>query len=319
LTDDALAADAVANETAPTGKRGLGRLLSVAILALVALVGVWLIERNWSDLKAAADQMGIGAIAVSGVLAVVGTVCISQIWFVLLHGLGSHFAAREGARVFFVSQMGKYLPGSVWPVLAQMEFGRRSGTPRRTMLTANILMLAIVTATGLIAGAALLPWSSDEGLRRYWWTLLFVVPLLACLYPRTIPAVLDLALRKIGREPLGARVDGRAMALACGWGFGTWLVLGIHLLVMTRALGATGWSAFAAAVGAMGLAWAAGLIFIPAPAGAGVRDAVLVATFTPQIGATAALAVALASRVLLVLADVLLAALAAVIVRPARS
>jgi glycosyltransferase 2 family protein len=62
----------------------------------------------------------------------------------------------------------------------------------------------------------------------------------------------------------------------------------------------------------MGLAWAAGLIFIPAPAGAGVRDAVLVATFAPLIGTTAAFAVALASRVLLLVADVVLALAGAV-------
>ena len=67
----------------------------------------------------------------------------------------------------------------------------------------------------------------------------------------------------------------------------------------------------------MALAWAVGLIVIPAPAGAGVREAVLIATFAPQIGAPAALAVALASRVLLVLADVALAGLGA-LVRPAR-
>ena len=67
-----------------------------------------------------------------------------------------------------------------------------------------------------------------------------------------------------------------------------------------------------AAIGGMGLAWAAGLIFIPAPAGAGVRDAVLVATFAPLIGTTAAFAVALASRVLLLVVDVVLALAGAV-------
>jgi hypothetical protein len=68
----------------------------------------------------------------------------------------------------------------------------------------------------------------------------------------------------------------------------------------------------------MALAWAVGLIFIPAPAGAGVREAVLVATFAPQIGTPEALAVALASRVLLLLADVALAGVGAA-VRSGRS
>jgi uncharacterized membrane protein YbhN (UPF0104 family) len=186
------------------------------------------------------------------------------------------------------------------------------------MLSANILLLALVTATGLLAGAALLPWSSSGGLSRYWWALLFLLPVLATLHPRTIPAVIDKILALVGREPLGVRVGTRAMVLAILWGFVAWLLLGLHLYVMTHALGAEGVSALAAAIGGIGLGWAAGLLFIPAPAGAGVREAVLVATFAPQIGAAPALAVALASRVILVLADVLLACLG-VVTRPAGS
>ena len=48
---------------------------------------------------------------------------------------------------------------------------------------------------------------------------------------------------------------------------------------------------------------------------AGIRDAVLVATFSTQLGHTPAIAVALASRVLLVLADVGLAGVGAVLSR----
>jgi hypothetical protein len=209
--------------------------------------------------------------------------------------------------VFFISQLGKYVPGSVWPVVAQMEFGRQWKTPRRTMLTANILMLAVLAATGLITGAALLPWSTDGGLGRYWWTLLLLPPLLLALHPRTIPAVLDWLFRLFGREPLGVRASGRSMLAATMWGFAVWLVMGLQLLTLVRALGLVDVAAAPAAVGGMGLAWAAGLIFIPAPAGAGVRDAVIVATFAPHIGTAPALAVALASRVLLLVADVLLA------------
>jgi uncharacterized membrane protein YbhN (UPF0104 family) len=275
-------------------------------------VGAWLVLRSRADIERAVAELGVGVLCLAAVLGVAGTVLVGQVWFVLLRGLGVEAPRREMAAVFFVSQLGKYLPGSVWPVLAQMEFGHRWGAPRRTMLTANIMMLAVVAATGLTVGAALLPWSGGDGLSRDGWALVLLVPLLACLHPRTIPLAVDLALRVVGREPLGVRVSGRSMLTALGWGFVVWVVMGLHLLVMTRALGATPpAAAVTAAVGGMGLGWAAGLLFIPAPAGAGVRDAVLVAVLAAQIGVPEALSVALASRVLLLLADVLLAAIGA--------
>lgn len=285
-------------------------------VGLCVLAGaIWLVVRSADDLQAAVSDLGLGAVIVAGVLALVGTILIGQVWLALLRGLGVGAPRVDASRVFFVSQLGKYVPGSVWPVVAQMEFGRQWSTPRRTMLTANILMLSLLSATGLITGAALLPWSTEDGLGRYWWTLLLLPPLLVSLHPRTIPAVLDRLFRLVGREPLHARVSTRSMLEATFWSFAVWLVMGLHLLAFVRALGGVGFGAASAAVGGMGLAWAAGLIFIPAPAGAGVRDAVIVATFAPQIGAAPALAVALASRVLLLVADVLLAVAGASVFR----
>ena len=43
--------------------------------------------------------------------------------------------------------------------------------PRRVMLAASILLLTTLTVTGLLIGAVLLPWSSPDGLGRYWWLL----------------------------------------------------------------------------------------------------------------------------------------------------
>jgi len=77
--------------------------------------------------------------------------------------------------------------------------------------------------------------------------------------------------------------------------------------VLLHAAGGRGAGTVAAAVGGAGLAYAVGLVVVFAPAGAGAREAVLVAVCAPIVGTGAALAVALAARLLLTLADVLLA------------
>jgi glycosyltransferase 2 family protein len=293
----------------PSSRRGRSRtqILSIVVGLVVLGLCTWLVARNAADLRATVADLGITAVVVAGVLGSAGTVLIGWVWFVLLRGLGVTAPGTEAAPVFFVSQLGKYLPGSVWPVVAQMEFGQRWHTPRRTMLTANVLMIALLTATGLVTGAALLPWSSEDGLGQYWWTLLLLPALLVLLHPRTIPAVLDWLFQRLGREPLNIRASTGSMLVATALGFAVWLVMGLHVMTLVSALGPSGPVVAPAAIGGMGLAWAAGLIFVPAPAGAGIRDAVLVATFAPVIGITSAFAVALASRVLLLLADVVLA------------
>lgn len=236
---------------------------------------------------------------------------VERSWFALLRGLGVRVRAREATAVFFVSQLGKYLPGSVWPVLAQMRFGARWGVPRRLMFAANLLLIAAVVATGVAAGAALLPWSSPDGLARYWWLLLLLPPLAVVLHPRMLPTLLDRLLERVGREPTGARLSGRGLAAALAWSVAAWVVLGLHVVALTSVYATPDTAAVAAAIGGIALGWAAGIAFVPAPAGAGVRDGVLALTLTPIVGAAPALVVALASRVVILVVDVLLAAVGA--------
>lgn len=292
--------------------RPRSRWPQLLIGAVVLAGGAWLVWSRSDDIADAVDRLSLGRFVVSGVLAVAGTVLIQNIWSALLHGLDAHPGRRDAASVFFVSQLGKYIPGSVWPVVAQMQFGRRWGVPRAVMFAANVLLLGAVTASGIAVGAVLLPWASPRGLSHYWWLVLLLVPLLAGLHPRTVPAVLDLLLRRLGREPLGARLRPRGLAAAAGWSLASWLVLGAHVAVLVDAFHGVGPRELAAAIGGMGLAWAAGIAFLPAPAGAGVRDTILVLTLAPITGSSQALTIALASRLLLLLADVLLAAAGAI-------
>lgn len=307
---------AAATTPAPRPRR---RLVSLAVTAAVLLGGGWLVARQGDDLTTAVTALSPTRVVAAGALAVIGTVLIEQVWWSLLRGLGAQVPAGAAAGMFFVTQLGKYLPGSVWPTLGQMAFGARWGVPRRVMLAAGLLLIAAVTATGAAVGGLLLPWSSPAGLARYWWLLLLLVPLAVVLHPKALPWLLDRALARAGREPTMARLSRRGLAHALGWCLATWVVLGAHVGVLLAAYDAPGPAGVAAAIGGIGLAWAAGIAFVPAPAGAGVRDAVLVLTLLPFVDSAAALTIALTSRVLLLLADVGLAGVAALArVSPAR-
>lgn len=272
---------------------------------------MWLLARQGDELEASVRRLSAGRMALSAVLAAGATTCLARVWLALLGGLGVVVGRRDAATVFYLSQLGKYVPGSVWPVAAQVHLGGRWGAPRRAVLAASLLLLVVMAATGIAVGALLLPWTSPEGLRRYWWLLLLLAPLVALLHPRALTALLARAGRAgaSGTDPTVpvSRVSGRGVARAVGWAVVGWVLLGAHLSVLLAAFGPVGPSDVAAAVGGIALAWAAGLAFVPAPAGVGVREGVLLLALAPTAGHDAALTVAVASRVLLVLTDVALA------------
>lgn len=300
-------------------KRRLGRIAPQLFLVLAGAAAIYTISGRRDELVAALDPLEPIALLASVLFGMLGAGASFMLWCQVLLGLGAAPSRLESFHVFFVSQLGKYLPGSVWPVVAQMEFGKKAGTGRRTMLAANALTLALNVAVGLIVGAALLLVASSSALRTFGWFLLFVPFLLALLHPRSIPGLLDWLFKRIGRPPLGQRLPWSATVRAAGWALLSWVLLGLHLYALTSGLGMSGPRILAASIGGFALAVCVGILVVPAPAGAGIRDVVLIATLGLWMTGAQALGIGLVSRVLMIVADLLLAALAVLVSRLWRS
>jgi uncharacterized membrane protein YbhN (UPF0104 family) len=268
---------------------------------------VLLLSQQGETVLASIRRLNVAHVVVSGVLAVAATMCLQQVWRSLLRGFGIMVGGRDAATAFYVSQLGKYVPGAVWPVVVQVELGARWSVPRRVMLAVGLQLILVVTGTGIIAGALLLPSSSPDGIARYAWLLALLPLVLVALHPPVLTHLFDWLTVRTGGQALGAQVSVSGLVWASSWAGLAWLLLGAHVAVLISAFSPVGPIEVAAAVGGMGLAWAAGIAFVPAPAGAGVREGVLVVVLGPLIGHEPALAVAVASRALLVVADVALA------------
>jgi hypothetical protein len=101
-------------------------------------------------------------------------------------------------------------------------------------------------------------------------------------------------------KPLTAAGVGRA----AGWALASWGCYGLHVFVLAAALGAGhGGVLLAQSTGAFAAAWCTGFLLIAAPAGAGVREAVLVLLLGSAIGRSQATVIAVLSRLLFLLAD----------------
>jgi glycosyltransferase 2 family protein len=283
---------------------GVGFLLvSVALAAAV----VW---RDRHDLAEALHRLPAGSLVLSGIFATGSVVVTLFMWRAMLTGLDVDLPLKPSARVFFVGQLGKYLPGSVWPVLAQMELARRFRVPRPRMLACGVLTVVVNVAVGGALAVSLLPWVSRDAFRHFWWLPVCLPAIILALQPKIVIRLLERLLAVMRREPLGVTLTWHAEARTALWGVVSWLLLGAHIYVLADALGASGPRVMAAAVAAGSLAVSAGTLFVPAPAGAGVREVAFVLTLGPVLPGSSALLVALLSRVILVVVDVVLAIIA---------
>jgi glycosyltransferase 2 family protein len=131
------------------------------------------------------------------------------------------------------------------------------------------------------------------------------------LVPRVINSLLGRALRVLRRGPLDVPVAGRDIVRGSLWTLVYFVVQGSHVWVLAMGLGADPVASFPVAIGGFAIAFALGPLLVVLPAGAGVREAVLVLLLATVLPTTDAVAVALTSRGLLMVTDGLFAAVSA--------
>ena len=273
---------------------------------------------QWPQVRAALGQLAVSDV-IGATLAVIAALgCMMLAWRALLADLGSPLPVPAAIRVMFLGQLGKYVPGAVWAVAAQVGLAQDYRVPKRRSGTASLVSMAITLVAGLIMAGITLPLASAGALRHYWWVLACIPVIMIGLYPRVTRYGLDLALRIIRRPGLDKPLSLGGMARAVGWTALGWIFFGVHAWLLVSAIAGKSLHVLLLSAGGYALAWAVGFLLIPFPGGIGPREVALIAVLSPVMPRGPALVIALASRVVMTAGDLVWAGLAALIGRRSR-
>ena len=291
-------------------KRLLGsRWLKLAVVVIAVGIGAYEIDSEWNQVHHSLAQIGLLASFEALLALLVMQYSTLRQWEALLAGLGSPLRTTTAGRIFFIGQLGKYIPGSVWPVLTQMELGAKANVPRSRSASASILTMILSLATGLLVAAATLPFAHYSA--GYDWVFILVPVILVCLYPRVLNPLLNWLFKLTKRPGLDQPVTLKMLSKALAWSLLAWIANGVQIWILADKLGAPAGRTILIALGGYAFAWCVGFVIIFAPAGAGFRDLLVVAVLAPVLPYAPALAVALVSRAVNTISDLLVAGLAA--------
>jgi uncharacterized membrane protein YbhN (UPF0104 family) len=276
--------------------------VAFAVLSIGGLTAATVAQ--WPHVTDTIDAVSWAALVTAFLATFAGVFCAILSWRAVLADLGSPLRVRYAVGIVGIGQLGKYLPGSLWPVVAQMELGREHDVPRKRSAVASLLVIVVALTAGGLLAAATLPFAARGSLGPY--RPVFLVPAagLVLLHPRVFNAAAARGLRLLKRAPLEQGLSLRGTAAALGWALAQWACWGLAVWLLGRGLPGAHGPLLAVSLGAYALAWSAGFLFLVAPAGAGVREGALVLLLAPSLGTAQALGVALLVRLLTTVADV---------------
>ncbi|MCM3534310.1 hypothetical protein SAMN05518682_3171 [Cellulosimicrobium aquatile] len=304
---------APAQDGAPAAEpRARDKILNVAryvLLATVVGAAVFYLWTNWDEVLPYLRDISPWSIVLSLVAVVASIGCATMSWQVLVDDLGKPIGPGRGAQVFLVGQLGKYLPGSVWAYVLQLELGRKAGLARARVFAGTLFSIAVTIVAALLAGALAVPEIVRENGDLSWlyWLYLMLPVALICLHPRILTAAARFGFKILRRPRPDHPVSYRTVLASLAWALGSYLCSGAHLWLLARSSAEVGPSVWLLCAGVMALAMLAGLFAFILPSGAGVRELVIVAALAPLVGTPAAVAYATVSRLLFTVADLMTA------------
>lgn len=276
--------------------------LQLAIAAVVAWM-VWAaIVRNWSQFRSLHIRLALGPgwILLSALVVFLTYAIQVQSWRRVLAGWAQHLPYTRAARIWLVVNLGRYIPGKVWSVAGLVVLAQRAGVERWAAAASAFAMQALGVGTAAALVAAATPAATSP--------LRLVVALAAAIatigllaWERTASSL----ARLIGSAAPVRPLPLAAVAESAGLSLLSWGTYGVAFWLLARGLGLPSALPLATAAGAFALGYILGLLALFAPGGVGVREVVLVGLLTPALGASGAVALSVASRILLTVTEVL--------------
>ncbi len=294
-----------------------GIIWAIQAALAVAIVGfaVRTLARHWEEFRSLEVTVAIDIVPLLlAVLTVMVTYALLiEAWRRVIVGWGQVLPFGTAARIWCVSNLGRYLPGKVWSVAGLAVLAQRSGVSGWAATGSAVAMQALAVGTGAAVAALAVPGAVAGA--QVVVALGITVAVVGLL---VWPAPLSRLVRAV-RPGVELRSLAPAAALLAGAAtVAGWVAYGVAFWLLGRGLlpGAT--LPLPAAVGVFAGGYVLGLLAIFAPGGLGVRELVLVAILAPRVGSGNAVALAVGSRLLLTLTEFGAALLSQVVGRRAK-
>jgi glycosyltransferase 2 family protein len=282
-----------------TTRRLLWAIQAAAAVVVIVLVARAL-QRNWAEFRSLHVQLALapGWLVLSALTVFVTYAFYIEAWRRLLAGWQQHIGFRAAARVWALSNLGRYVPGKIWSVTGLVVLSQRAGVRGGAAAASAVAFQALVLGSGVAVVAAATP-QATSAFRLAVGFLVAFVSLGFLVWGPTARWLGRVMSASSPLEPLPLPAVGLGAALMLVG----WLTYGVAFWLLVRGLLPGPHLSFAVASGIFTLSYILGTLALFAPGGIGVRELVLISLLTPYLGSGGAVAASVGSRVLLTVTE----------------
>jgi uncharacterized membrane protein YbhN (UPF0104 family) len=292
-------------------KKLLKKVIQFLIILIIFYFLIKSLVVNWNQVKDYHWELNWGWVILSFLIQGLTFVILVEAWRKLLTNFGHTLSFQKIFKAWFVSNLGKYLPGKIWQILGAVYLLEKEGVPKRKTMAVAIMAQAFSIFSGIFLSLIFLGYDFYEKYLAQSKVLLgviviFMVGMLALiLYPKFLEKVLNGLLRLAKKEPIEIKLKAKDMLLYL-WLYGvSWMIFGLGFMVLIKAMTPVSFNQYFGLSGAFAFSYILGLLALFAPGGIGVREGILVILLSNFFPTPVATLISFSSRIWITLAEAL--------------
>jgi glycosyltransferase 2 family protein len=226
--------DATPTSTAPPSRARRNKLWIAAQLVVTAVI-LWFVgaqlAHQWREFRGnpIVVHPRWGMIALSCVIVLAAYAVLIETWRRILRAWGDRLGFLDAARIYFVSNLGRYVPGKVWGIGVMAELSRRKQVSVAAAAGSSIISTLVNIACGFVI-ALLAGWRAvdrvSNGHAIVGAMLAAAVLLGLFALPIVLPPAVDLVRRITGRTITVGALPHRAITIAIVGNLVAWVLYG---------------------------------------------------------------------------------------------
>jgi uncharacterized membrane protein YbhN (UPF0104 family) len=302
-----------------TGKRfAISAIRIILILVILYFVYVQL-SKNWQEAVNYSWQINIPILILSLVLHLITFVFFSYVWSFIIGAFGYRVKLRHAFKISYIANLGRYIPGKIWPVFGMAYLARQLKINEESSVTSWAIAMIFTLPSAFMAGAICVLFSPElfeSGISGFAGTafylallVIFIISLILIVWPGAVFSLVNKILKRLKRPTINFNINIKtALFIYSGYVI-CWFAFGLAFWLFVSAITSSNNLPIIPSVASFIIAYQIGYLAFFAPGGIGVRELVLTAILAPYIGPVAA-GIAVAARIWNIIAEIIAATIA---------
>ncbi len=264
------------------------------------------VYKNWAQVSKYEWHFSYLQLIVSSIILLFALTLMVIIWRLVLKKLGGELSFRKAWKIWFYSNMGRYIPGKVWQIVGMVYLCQKENISKIKTTTSIFLAQALSIMSALFLMIIYLTFIGSKKIPHLIYFLFLLIPIgLFVVYPSNLEKLINFGLKtlKKGRVTISIKYGDILFALALY--LGGWIIYGVAFYFFTNSVYGLSHRLIPVISCIFATAYALGYLSFITPGGLGVREGILASLLSTFMPLPMATIISILSRVWFTLAELI--------------